>query len=161
MLPTGAPKKVVEAFNKSKVSVISKAKRVTKVKGVDVTKFNGVVLIDTKNVKRDDLKKMKKALKSLKLSPLALRECVPEGSLAHQASESEQTDAEGQQEVPKSALMKTAENAETETEAEPEAEPEQPAKIRKQEDSGNSASSVVVSSFMSIAAIATVAAFLL
>ena len=117
MLPTGAPEKVVKAFNKNKVTVISKAVRVSKVKNADVTNFNGVVLVESKNAKKADFAKLQKSLKKYTSGALSLRECIPVGSAARWAAATESgaettdTDADG---VDKSAAMKaeTTENVE-------------------------------------------------
>lgn len=171
MLPFGAPEKIVDAFTRYGVSVVSKARKVTKVKGADVTTFNGVVLVDNRanKNKKDDFAKLKKALKKADLSSTPLRKCIPVGSSARKAaatdSEAENTEADPRMGFEKSAAMKSeteaeqteAENTETATESTTKTEDKQV----KAASEGNSASSIVVSSVISVAAIASIAAFLL
>jgi hypothetical protein len=168
MLPANADEKIAKAFNKYKVIVISKTKKVSSVKGLDVAGLNGVVVVDTKSVKTKDLKKLKKSLKKSSVAGIKLSKCIPKESLVRKATESDAettdvaTDAEA---VTKSAAMKMADtDAETdaeETTTATSSNTEQKPENGTETSANNSAASIAVSSFMSVAAIAAVAALLL
>lgn len=166
MLPVGAKEKYVDAFTKNGVTVISKARKVASASDIDASSFNGIVVVETKTMKKSDLEKLKKAMKKSSVAAIPLRECVPTGSSAQRNVESEtetETDAEV---VQKSAAMK-ANDAESESEAEvtdnnTAATPANPQTEQKKVTAADSsAASVVVSSVLAIAAIAAVSAFLL
>lgn len=160
MLPYGAPEKVVDAFNNKKIAVVSKASKISKVKSADVSAFNGVVLVESSKCKKGDFSKLKKSMKKSSVAAVSMRECIPTGSAARKAaatdSEAETTDAE----VEKSAAMKSQTDAE-ETDAENTTANSSATTTPEVKAKENSASSIVVSSVLSVAAIATVAAFLL
>lgn len=100
---------------------------------------------------------MNEAIKKTGLKGISLKVCIPKGTKASFKS-METTDSEADSGVEKSAATK-ASDAETDTEVNAAAATEAtPEKIKAND---NSASSIVVSSVMSIAAIAAVAAFLL
>ena len=167
MLPTGASQKVIKAFNKNKVTVISKTQKVTKVKNVKVEEFNGVVVLETKSVTKKDLNNLKKALKSSSVSGISLKECIPSKSVSGKDNNASETDANttDAENVIKSAAIKASETdaeSEVETEANTAANTEstKPAEVINLSDTG-AASSVAFSSIMSVAAIAAVAVFLL
>ena len=167
MLPTGASEKVVKAFNKSKVTVISKAEKVSKVKNAKIDNFHGVVVVETKSATQKDLKNLKKAFKKSSVTGIPLKECIPKKSVAKKSAAESATDTDTDGEaVNKSANMKAAVTDAEETDAEVEvsnaaSNAAAPATTAEGTVKKNSATSVAVSSVMSVAAIAAVAVFLL
>lgn len=171
MLPTGASEKVVKAFNKNKLTVISKAEKVTKVKNAKIENFRGVVVVETKSATQKDLKNLKKAFKKSSVAGISLKECIPKKSVAKKSAVESGTETETDADALniKSANMKAAETDADETDAEAEAtnatnaasNAAAPATTTDGKTKKNSATSVAVSSVMSVAAIAAVAVFLL
>lgn len=172
MLPTGASEKVVKAFNKNKLTVISKAEKVTKVKNAKIENFRGVVVVETKTATQKDLKNLKKAFKKSSVAGISLKECIPKKSVAKKSAVESGTETETDADalnIDKSANMKAAETDADETDAEAEAtnatnaasNAAAPATTTDGKTKKNSATSVAVSSVMSVAAIAAVAVFLL
>ena len=120
--PTGASEKVVKAFNKNKLTVISKAEKVTKVKNAKIENFRGVVVVETKSATQKDLKNLKKAFKKSSVAGISLKECIPRNLLPKSAVESgTETETDADALNIKSANMKAAETDADETDAEAEA----------------------------------------
>lgn len=165
----GASEKIVKAFEKQSVSVIAKAQKASFNSKLDMSGFKGIIQVDAKKLDKKELKKiLKNVVKKSSAQAIPLRECVKAGSVNSFATNAES-------DVEKTAAMKSTLNTDADTDAETDAEKsadvsantnaspapaattEQTVKAKDE----SSASSVAVSSVLSIAAIAAAAVFLL
>lgn len=83
MLPYGAHERIVNAFTRLRITVVSVARKYQKVSKAVVIDFIGVVLIKTKSLDtfKRDFVGLKDKLERNLMNPVSLFECIPPGSV--------------------------------------------------------------------------------